>query len=233
MATGRELIKSTLRLIGAIASGETPTSAEATDALTTLNQMLDSWSLENLMLHARAHEEFALTAGQQSRTMGPSGNFNTTRPISIEQANIRTTDSDAIDYPLKIVTIEEWSRIASKESQSSVPTHLLVENTVTTTTLYFYPVPSTTYLAALYSWKALTQIATLDTSITLPPGYERALRYNLAIELAAEYGKTLTPEIVTIALEAKANIKRANLKLQIMTCDIGVTSSSYDIYRGE
>jgi len=234
MSTGRDLIKSTLRLIGAIASGETPSSAEASDALVVLNQILDSWSLENLLLHARAHEEFALTAGSQSRTMGPGGNFNTTRPIRIEQALIRTTDTDPIDYPLKIATIEEWARITSKQVDAEVPTHLLIENTVTTTTLYFYPVPTVAYKAALYSWKALTEIATLDTTLTMPPGYERALRYNLAIELAPEYGKTLPGEIIAIAGESKEVIKRSNIKPQIITVDEALLGSgSFNILTGE
>lgn len=221
-------------MIGAIAAGETPTSSEASDALETMNAMLDSWSIEGLMLYAREIEEFTLTAGQASRTMGTGGNFSTTRPIKIEQAAIRTTDTDPIDYPLKIATLEEWARIASKSSDSSIPHTIFVENTVTYVTIYFYPVPTVAYKFLVYSWKPLATIATLDTSVTLPPGYDRALVSNLAIELAPEYGKAVPAEIAKIASESKESIKITNSKPQIMAADPGVVGGrSFNIYTGE
>ncbi len=50
MATARSVIKSSLRLISAIAVGETPTAEEATDGLETLNDMLHSWALHGVEL---------------------------------------------------------------------------------------------------------------------------------------------------------------------------------------
>lgn len=47
--TGRDLVSSSLRLIGVLASGETPTAAEATDGLKAFNQMLANWRTESLM----------------------------------------------------------------------------------------------------------------------------------------------------------------------------------------
>jgi hypothetical protein len=49
--TGRDLISASLRLIGAIAPGESPEASEASDALGTVNRMLDSWANEPLMLY--------------------------------------------------------------------------------------------------------------------------------------------------------------------------------------
>jgi hypothetical protein len=40
-----------MRMIGALASGETPTSAEANDGLVCMTQMLDSWSAERLTIY--------------------------------------------------------------------------------------------------------------------------------------------------------------------------------------
>jgi hypothetical protein len=66
MSTVRDLIKGSLRLLGATATGETPSSEEQADALATLNALLDSWSLERLMITEKIREQFALVAGKQS-----------------------------------------------------------------------------------------------------------------------------------------------------------------------
>jgi hypothetical protein len=61
--TAREIIASTLRLLGVLAAGETATANEANDALESLNQMLSSWSNENLVVYQKVRDEFTLTAG--------------------------------------------------------------------------------------------------------------------------------------------------------------------------
>lgn len=50
MSTARDLITMSLRSIGVLHSGETPSAEEADDALDTLNQMLSSWLYEGIDL---------------------------------------------------------------------------------------------------------------------------------------------------------------------------------------
>ena len=42
-----------------------------------------------------------------------------------------------------------------------------------------------------------------------PPEWIRAIKYNLAIEIAPEYGVTVSPEIVAIAKEAKDTVMQS------------------------
>lgn len=232
--TGRELITGALRLIGAIASGETASADEATDALSALNGMLDSWSLEKLILYARTEEVFTLVGAQQTYTIGSTGDFNTTRPLSIEEARIRVSN---VDYPVEIIGLEKWSAIANKTLTSTYPIMLYPEFTNPLATLKFWPIPDAANSVVLWSWKTLTQIATLNTTIALPPGYERALRYNLAIELAPEYGKSVSAEVASSALESKSNIKRINFKPAMLFVDSallgGRNGKGFNIYTGE
>jgi hypothetical protein len=214
MATARDLIKGSLRLIGAIAAGETPSAAEQADALSTLNEMLDSWSLERLAVPARIREEFAVSTSPV--TMGSGADLDTARPIRIEAAAVMINN---VEHPIEVVGHDEWSEIKQKSLTSTLPTHLYPQGTTPLETINLWPMPSGSVTLVLYSWKALSQLATATSDVELPNGYLRALRYNLAIELAPEYGKVASAEIAKIAKESKENIKRANKRPIYMTSD--------------
>ena len=68
-------INGALRLIGQLAEGETPSAATSDDALTALNQMLDSWSAERLSVFSTQDQMFTWPASTKSRTIGPTGDF--------------------------------------------------------------------------------------------------------------------------------------------------------------
>lgn len=220
--TGRNLCQGALRLIGAIATGETMTASAIVDALSALNQMLETWSIEGLMVYQVTRETFTLTAGQQQRTMGATGNFVTTRPSKITNMGVI---KDSTEFPIKMRTVDEWARISLKSLQSTLPTDVYVEGTTPLETLNFYPIPSEANSVAIYSLKPFTAI-TDNASVTLPPGYLRALRYNLAVELAPEYGKAVTAEVASRADDSKAAIMRLNTKPVFMESDaIGLFKS--------
>jgi len=95
--TGLDLVSRSLSLIGVLASGETPSGAESSDGLSFLNDLLDSWNAERLMVFTITREAFDsngnpfyLTLGKQDYTMGTGGNFNFPRPARIERAGIFT-----------------------------------------------------------------------------------------------------------------------------------------------
>jgi len=239
MATALDTIKGAMRLIGAIASGESPSGAETLDALSVLNEMIASWSNENLIIFSAVREEFTLVAGTASYTIGASGTFNTTRPIGIEQAKIEDQSSTPNqEYGLQILNLDEWSSISAKDL-SGYPTKIYIDPTNPLATVYLWPVPTVANKLVLYSRKPLTSIATSGTTIDLPPGYAKALRYGLALELGPEYGKPIDPIIAGQFVEAKENIKRINIRPSYLGCDIGVLDAGnsrpigFNIYRGE
>jgi hypothetical protein len=70
------------------------------------------------------------------------------------------------------------------------------------------PGPSVNYLD-LWVWRLLTQFSSLTESVEFPPGYEKALRYALAAQLAIEYGRdAVTQE--ALANDAEAAIEGLN-----------------------
>lgn len=219
MATARDLIKASLRLIGAIATGETPSADEQTDALSAMNRMIDSWSNESLIIYEKVREEFSLTVNDGEYTIGASGDFNTTRPMRIEAATYEDQSaSPAFEYPINIINLDEWANIQAKDL-TGIPTHLYFETSYPLATIHLWPKPDTADKLVLYSWKPLSSFASANATASLPPGYEDALVYNLAVRLAPEYGKAVAPEIASTALDAKGNIKRMNIKPHYLRCD--------------
>jgi hypothetical protein len=234
--TGRDLVSAQLRLIGAIAPGESPSAAEVTDALAANNRMIGSWSNESLMIPSLVREEFALTPSDGSYTMGTGANFNTTRPISIESATIEIQSSDPDhELPLKIIrNASEWAGITQKDSTATYPEYLFIEGTYPNETLNLYPIPTEANKLVIYSMKPITEIATLDTSVSLPPGYEEALIYNGAMRLATEYGRLPSELIMLIAVDSKSSIKRKNYRPSFLKADSALTCrGSFNILTGE
>lgn len=220
MSTSRDLINSSLRLLGVLASGEAAGAAEATDGLASLNDLIDSWSTESLLIPNKVREVFPLISGQQTYTMGTGGNFDTSRPMKIENALVQIPGGSPVtEIPVKILTKDEYVRIVQKTATSSFPQYLYPDNANPLTSLSFWLVPNQSLNVVLYSWKPLAQLANLSTALSLPPGYSRALRYNLAVELAPEYGRTVAQEVAAIASESKAAIKRMNHVPQYLQVD--------------
>lgn len=234
MATARDLIKNSLRLIGAIATGEVPSADEAADGLSSLNNMIDSWSNESLIIHQFVNEEFTLTPGQQRYTMGPTGNFVTTRPIKIESATTKIIGTDPYEVPIEIIDFDEWSRISTKQLNSTFAYQLYAEGSFPNEAFNIWPAPSAANKIVLYSRKPLSTFTNLSDEVLLPPGYLRALAYNLAVEIAPEYGKEASATVMNIAMEAKESIKRTNKRSYELDFDSAlVPREFFDYQTGE
>jgi hypothetical protein len=229
--TGRELVSASLRLIGAVAPGESLAAQEATDGLSALNRMIGSWSTEGLMIHAVTQETpVTLTAGDSTVTLGTSGDI-TTRPMEIVAAFIR---QGSTDHPVRLLSTSEFASISDKSVQSSIPSDLFDDGGYPRRTLTLYPVPAAANSLVLVTKRALTEIATLDTAVSLPPGYEDALVYNLAVRLSPEYGRPVSAEVAMIANESKANIKRLNQRPAYLRVDSALLPGGrFNIYTGD
>jgi hypothetical protein len=233
--TARELIRRTLQLLGVLAAGESLPASEASDALQTLNDLLDAWRAERLMLHAQARTVTALSVGVASYTIGSGATINVNRPLWLDGAAIVVGGQE---YPIEIFTRDKWRRIADK-ALAGQPEGVFYNPTYPLGTIEAFPVPAETTSLVLYGpAEALTAVADLDTAISMPPGWAKALRYNLAIELAPEYPAVSADAaqlIVSGAVESKAAIKRTNEIEQDMTIDpmLRRQGARFDITTGD
>lgn len=232
--TGRDLVSASLRLIGALAPGESLAAQEATDGLASINRLISSWSTEGLLIFAETRETpLTMTVADATYTMGTSGNF-TTRPMDVAYVTIQDATSGVETVPLRKLTQVEYAA-RDKTLSADKPWAFYDDGAFPQRTLTLYPIPSAAHKLVPYTKQPLTVISTLDTSISLPPGYERALTYNGAMELAPEYGRAVPDTVAMIAVESKGTIKRANMRPILMTPDPVPANSGvvFDIYTGD
>lgn len=231
--TWADLIRSSLRLIGQLAPGRGPSGSEQTDALLALNSMLDAWRLEKLVVWNTPRTIYTLTPGQQTHTLGPGADWQAERPVRLEAAGIIL---DSTEAPLLIVrSPQEWALVGPK-SMTAVPGVLYDDNGFPTRGLHFWPAPSQAWQVALYPWAQLSaEIDDLTSDVWFPPGYAEAVRYNLAVRLAPEWSRDIRPDVMALASDSLAAIKRQNMQMVslAMSCDDGVLERcAYDIRTG-
>lgn len=206
--TAGTLVKSAMRLGGAIATGETPTADELTDGLAALNDLLETWSTQNLAVYGNAVETFATIAGQAVYTIGPGGNWNTVRPVRINDNAYCTFQG--VDFPVDRISQDEYNLIALKTQQQPIVEKLLYVNENPLGRITLWPVPSQIVNITIDSDRILTAVADTATVMNLPPGYLLAMKHALWILMAPDYGRTVSDEVAGVAQSSFAAIKRAN-----------------------
>jgi hypothetical protein len=140
------------------------------------------------------------------------GNFAIPRPLSITNAFTRITASGntGLDYPITIEGRDKYTRIGLKGVSGPWPTMLYYDPTFPLGNIYFYPNPSQAGTLHLWTDTILSDFQTTTQAINLPQGYARAIKKNLALELAPEYGKTPSALLIKQADESKRMIKSLN-----------------------
>jgi hypothetical protein len=232
--TAGDQINGALRLIGQLAEGETPSAATSADALTAMNQMLDSWSSERLSVFSTQDQTFTWTQGLRSQTLGPTGDFVGNRPVLLDDATYFRDPSNNISFGIKIINQQQYDGIAVKTVTSTYPQVLWINMDMPNVSMYIYPVPTKALEWHFISVTELTEPATLATTLVVPPGYLRAFRFNLAAEIAAEFGVEPPPQVQRIAMSSKRNIKRINNPDDVMSLPYSIvaTRQRFNIYAG-
>ena len=232
--TAGDQINGALRLIGQLAEAETPSAATAEDALATMNQMIDSWNTERLSVFSTQDQIFSWTPGFITRTLGPTGDFVGNRPILIDDSTYFRDPASGISFGIKLINQQQYNGIAVKTVTSTYPQVMFVNMTYPNITMTVYPVPTKVLEWHIISVQELTTPALISTPLAFPPGYLRAFKYNLACELAPEFGVEPSPTVQRIAMTSKRNLKRINNPDDIMSLPYSIvaTRQRFNIFAG-
>ena len=232
--TAGDQINRALRLLGILAEGETPSAAMSQDALTAMNQMIESWSTERLAVYNTIDQVYLWESGTLSKTLGPSGDFVGVRPILLDDATYYRDPSTNVSFGIKFINQQQYDGIAVKTVTSTYPQVIWVNMEYPNVRMTIYPRPTRELEWHFVSAEALDQPADLSTVLYFPPGYLRAFTYNLAMEIAPEFGVEPSPQVQRIAMTSKRDLKRINNPDDVMSMPYAIvaTRQRFNIYAG-
>lgn len=204
--------------IDEIRVGRLISTPEQTDSFARLNQIVAQWSREELSVYTNVHQGFLPTTGVQDYTVGTTGMFSTPFiPLRVTSAmSVQGNFSSAVPV-LSFAAFTE--RTKNGRGRSTVLAELLAADAAyPLINVRIFPLPAAApgYLYLDY-WTALPQFATVGDTIALPPGFERALRLALAMDLFPVYARHARPGAMELlaaaAQEAKKSIIAINAEV--------------------
>lgn len=212
MAQVIDIINMSLASIGAIAPGEPIDPSLSSQAFMMLNMLLDSSSNDDFAVISVQETIATTTANVQTMTIGVGGQINATRPLSINSAFARVA---GIDYPIRILNVEQYELIGLKLQPGAWPTAIYYNSGVPLGTIYMWPI-SPTFELHLFSNQIFTQFSTINDTIQFAQGYQMWLMWALAELLMPSYGRTNDQGLVAAVRDNKnkafAAIKSTNMQ---------------------
>jgi len=233
VTTAQDLIKGALKLLQVYSSDTTITSDEANDGLDSLNLVLESLSLDSFIIPYESKETFTLTPNKAVHTFGVGGDFNSERPLKVDQVTVNVSGTD---WPVRIMAYDDWAAIKLKTLNTNYTQYAYFEATYPLVNVHLWPISPSANTITIYSRKQLTQFSTLFSAIVLPPGYKQMLKTMLAVALAPEYQTTAGEDVIRMATAAKAAVKRVNYRPITTTADQAIlgpnAGTRFNIYSG-
>lgn len=237
-----QLIYAALRDLGVLRSGQGAPTDLVNDCFESLQQLIDTWLIDQLLVYAYLADIYTLNGTQQSYTIGPVGSdFTAPRPTEIQDANcILNTTSPVVRTPIQIINVDQWANIRVRQLQPAIPLMLYYDKGFSAAngsgTINLWPGPQSSYQLEIFTWQQLTAFPDHTTVIKFPPAYANAIRKNLAVSVAplcTLYGKTnqhVQQPLASLALiqeqarKALALIRSYNAQAPVLALDPAFTA---------
>lgn len=296
MSQVEEIVTDALSDIGALANGEPVPPEIGNTALRTLNQLIEQWSNQRLMIYYQTEIIHNIIGNQYQYTIGPGGQIggsivgsisgttltvtalnsgalaigqtltgsgviagtrivafgtgagqpntalgtyvvstpqtvaSTTmstyyaRPLRISSGFVRIATTangqpivnGGLDYPIAVLNYENYEVIGLKSLNGPWPRAVYYQPSLPLGNLFYWPNPSQGEMH-LFADTLLSSFSSLQDQISLPPGYEAALRWNLGKMLLPNFGKNEPLQIQMVmknASDGLAMVKRTNMQPQ-------------------
>lgn len=219
------------------ADSNLPSPDDTATALLRLNDLIDAWKIEGLTVYTISRVLWTLSTAA-SYTVGTGATINIDRPVNASRLRFGLLDSSsspALERAMANYTEQQYQAIGLKTLTSPYPKGFYYNPTMSTGTMIPWPVPTASNLqGVVYASAPAGELALTDV-LALPQGYRRFYRDNLAVELETDFGVKAAPSLVQSAIDSKAMVKRANVRISEMSnegaaLNGSVRSGWYDIY---
>ncbi len=233
MATANDIVQDALQAAGVIGVGQVPLAENSQLALRHLNRMIGQWNRKRWLVYHLVDTAFTAT-GALSYTVGTGGNFNIARPDRIEFAYFRglnTAVPNQVDYTMQILeSREDYARISLKRL-ASFAYYAFYDSAYPLGNLYPWPLLSSQYEMHILTKAVLATLPTLATTVVLPPEYEEALEWNLAMRLRPLFQLGPDETITAMAKASLNTIRGANAQIARLTMPAVLRGGGvYNIY---
>lgn len=218
--TGTQIARAALREIGVLDPIEAGAAELLADARDVGTDLLDSWRTERLTISGVTRAVFSLVNAQQSYTIGSGGDFAQDYPAAILRWSVIPDDDAANpdEQPQgRPLTDDEWQGIRVKSLTATYPTRMWFDKRYVAglARCLFWPVPDNGDVdIVLYQHVPAITSLVANTSYDLQPGFARALKLGLALELAEsgkyEVAQEIVARVARRAGRAIAALKRSN-----------------------
>jgi len=221
--TGNDVISEALLLNGVIYAGQLISPEAATTSLLGLNNMLGEWNAQGKAVFSILRTTYPLGAGVGDYTLGPGGTMSATRPEKIEAWASHSPQSgseggkpiDAAAFSVQRAALErdawELGLLTGTAIQGLRVKILNYDAAYPLATVHVYPLPNAGVTLDLWTWEQLLTITDPTVALDFPPGYLKAITYNLAVDLAPKFGREVGQTVAAIATECKQGLGGTNI----------------------
>lgn len=227
--TGATLVTDAMYQAGVLGQdqGAAPSNDDAQLVLRRLQRMLDSWSTDDLMIYQANAETLSMSASvsQYSTALLAAG-----RPVKIETMWVTYA---GVDYPVIQIDDARYASIAIKNI-NAIPQYCWINDSFPQMQLTFWPIPFAPMTLNMICQRLLqSTTVTMATSLSFPPGYEKALVDCLAVDIMPSFGLQPNASQLQAAKDAKTTLQTLNMNVLEAATDFD-RDSSYalaNIYR--
>jgi hypothetical protein len=210
-ATAQEIITAALRILSVVDSDTTPTTTQLNDGMAALNLLVKQWmhnpnyamtGLQSWHQTEQTLDTSSLTA-KQSYTLAPSGGDQTMQiPVDIlAVTRVNSSGGRSLMTKASLNRFLEWGC----RTNTGTPTEWFYQRGLSSGVLWFNVVPSDTTIDYVLTYiRPIQDIDALSNHLDFPVEWLRALKFNLAVELALEYGIEISQTLATMANNSTA-----------------------------
>lgn len=183
-ATASRIINKAYFNAGLLQEGQTANSAQQSDGIDRLNDVINFAQTQGLKLHLLQDVAMGVQSGKGLYTIKPAGDIDMVKPVQVIDAYY--SDANNIQRPLIPMSRNEWVRLSQPSVQGQINSYF-VDKQYNQFNVHLWQVPDTNAATGdvhLILRVQATNITAITDSIVFPPEWYVYLQWALASELA-------------------------------------------------